>query len=65
MQLFMTKRNHKNLDTSTLPYVHTVREINELRDSKPFFPLAFAFHFKKFAKIHFFLLFTSHWGYFF
>jgi len=39
----------------------TVREINELRDSKPLFPLAFAFHFKKFAKIHFFL-YSQHVG---
>lgn len=51
----MTKRNHKTHSPQPYPIIITVREINKLRDSDPTFPLAFAFHFKKSAKIHFFL----------
>jgi len=49
------KRNHKI--PSPLPYsiFITVREISMLSGSTPAFPSAFAFHFKKPAKIHFFL----------
>ena len=51
----LIKRNHKNQSPLPFPIFITVREIKQLRGSNPAFPPAYAFHFKKPAKIHFFL----------